>query len=77
MGWKYKEYGLKIKTFFSVGQYHHIVMDIGVGPDGTGRVSDEVVETLKKANEALYEEMPEGSKNLISVIKYAAPKKKK
>ena len=73
---KYKTYGLEIRTSFYMGGYHHDAFEIGISKDGVGRLSNSVVKAFEKANEDLLDEI-KGSRNLVSVIKYQVPKKKK
>ena len=61
------KYGIEIRTSRIGGRYQHKVRDIGEG------LSDEAVEALKTANEMVWEEMPEYSKDLVSKIIYKAP----
>jgi hypothetical protein len=72
-----KEYGIKIETFQGAGRFQHKVYEIGVGPDREGELSNKVVDALKKVNEMLWEEMPEGSTGLVSMLYYNPPKKTK
>lgn len=74
---KYKQYILKIETFMGGGRYQHNVFETQHDGSTEGVLSDSVVDALKKVNEVAWEEMPEGSKNLVSCIKYNTPKKKK
>ncbi len=67
--------GIKITTFMGAGVYQHKVYDINVGNKRELAVSDEVVEMQKKVNEKLYEEIPEGSGLITSIINYVVPKK--
>lgn len=72
-----KKYGLRIETFQVAGRYQHQVYDIGIGPKNTDEaLSNEAVEALKKANEKVWDEMPEGATGLVAIIKYKASKKK-
>jgi hypothetical protein len=72
------KYGIKIETFKSAGRYQHKVYDIGIGPKNRSEaMSDEVIEAQERINEKVWEEMPEGAKGLVAIIKYQAPKKKK
>ena len=64
-----KKAGIRIDTFVGAGRFQHTVYYSGKLED----VSNEVVEMLKKVNERLYEEMPQGSKGLVSRIEYRHP----
>lgn len=72
-----KKYGIKIETLNSAGRYSHKVSDIGSSFYTKGQISDSVVEALKKINEQVWEEMPDGSGGLVAIIKYKGPKKKR
>lgn len=69
------QYGIKIETFAIAGRYQHKVYDIGVKPEGIGKLSEDVVKAQKRVNEKSWEEMPEGATGLVAIIKYKAPKK--
>lgn len=62
--------GLEIRTIQVAGRYQHNVKEFGVGPSREGEISNEVVEAFQRANEALYEEMPQGASGLVSKIMY-------
>ncbi|VVB78497.1 Uncharacterised protein [uncultured archaeon] len=64
-----KKSGITIETFVGAGHFQHQVYFSGKIQD----VSQEVVDMLQKVNEKLYEEMPQGSKGLISRIEYKHP----
>lgn len=70
--------GIKIETFHSAGRYQHRVYDIGVNARNRHDVAlpDGVVEALKRANELAYEAMPNGSRGLVSIVKYSRPRGK-
>lgn len=71
------KYGLKIKTTSIGGRLQHDVYEINVGPDRKGEVSNTVVEAMQKANEALWEEMPDGSGGLVSELHYTTRPRKR
>jgi len=72
-----KRYGIVVETFQSAGRYHHKVYDIGVKPDRIGELSNDVIEVLKKVNEKVWEDIPEGATGLVSKIIYKCPKIKR
>lgn len=61
-----KKSGIVVRTFASAGRYQHDTRFFGEIQD----VPEEVVDMLKRANERLYEHMPEGSEGLVSRIEY-------
>ncbi|MBU0958787.1 MAG: hypothetical protein KKB31_02455 [Nanoarchaeota archaeon] len=65
-----------VETFQSAGRYQHKVFEEGAVRKEVERreISTEVVDMLKKVNERLYDEMPEGSEKLVSRIEYTLPK---
>jgi hypothetical protein len=65
------KYGIKIETFESAGRYQHKVQEIGIKSDRVGEISNDIVEAQKKVNEKLWEELPQGASNLVSIIRYA------
>jgi len=67
--------GVRIETFRSAGSYHHKVSEVGFRSDGYNMVSDAVVNAQKRANEALWDDMPEGSGPVVGVLRYSAPVK--
>ena len=66
-----------IETTRIGGRYQHTVYKKGTKrtENETREISQEIVDMLKKVNEKVYEEMPNGSKNLGSMIEYELPKK--
>jgi len=72
-----KKLTLIIETFQSAGRYQHKVYEKGAVRKENERseISNDVVEMLKLVNERLYEEMPQGSANLVSKIGYTLPDK--
>ena len=68
--------GVKITTFLGGGKYQHKIWDIVITKKNRElAISDEVVEMQKKVNEKLYEQIPDGSGIITSVIEYTPPKK--
>ena len=70
-----KKLTLIIETFQVAGRYQHAVYEKGAVRKENERleISEGVVEMLKRVNERLYEEMPQGSINLVSKIEYTRP----
>ena len=67
--------GLKIKTFVGAGSYPHEIYDLGLPrADRTFAVSNELVEAQKRVNERLWEEMPNGSGEIVSTVTYVPPR---
>lgn len=70
------KYALRIETTFVAGHYIHTVLESGRGVASSGQsVSDELVDLLKKANEAAWEDMPKGGRGLVGIIKFDTPKR--
>lgn len=67
-----KKSGIVIHTTGSGRRYQHDVRYFGKIED----VSQDVVDLLKKANERLYDEMPNGSEGLVSRVEYFPPRKR-
>ena len=73
-----KKYGIKIETSWTAGRYRHEVYDVyECEPDETKELSDKVVEALKRVNEEVWKEMPEGARELVTRIQYELPQKRK
>ena len=64
--------GLEIRTTGSHGRYDHQVRNIGTNT-GDSPIRSEAVESLKLANEKVYGDMPQGSKNLVSRTEFKVP----
>ena len=65
-----KKAEVRIETFVGAGRYQHRVINWANGD----MISNEIVELQKKVNESIYDEMPENSRGLTSIIKYKFPK---
>ena len=57
--------GLQIKTKGNAGRYVHEKKNLG-----SERISDEAVEMLENAAERVYQDMPDGSKGLVTRVFY-------
>jgi len=65
-----KKYRLVVETFQVAGRFQHKVYEQGFAKDRSDEISNDVVDVLKKANEALWEEIPKGSGPLKTTFKY-------
>ncbi len=72
------KYGIKIETFVGGGRYQHKCYEVGITAKNRRdrELSQEVVESLQKINEKVWDELPDGARGLVSIIRYNLPRKK-
>ena len=68
-----KKAKVEVETYRIGEEYGHNIVDATKYGD---KISQKVIDLLKKANEQAFEEMPPGGKSLVSTLKFKFPKEK-
>ena len=70
-----KKAKVEVETYRIEDEYRHTIIDATRYKYGE-KISQKVINLLKKANEQAFEEMPPGGRSLVSTLKFKFPKEK-